>query len=1176
MTDPNEELPEKAAAPKSTSDQESSTSGGNETLAANTGEEEIVNQMAAKPSEQLEDELPEFEPLTPEIVEEEAIRGDFMLRWAAIFLAVLFGFSQIAETRTLVHIRSGEQLRANGFLPGSSDAFAYSLESKPTANVSWLFDHVVSAAYAAGGEYGLTIFKALIAGLIAYFLSLISVPGMPTWWSSICCVLAIGACSVDFVPVTDLATLLGVTLTLLLLHSYAEGRASGIAWKLPVLIAVWGNLDPQAYMGVIAVALFSLGLMIRKSFATKEGDAAGPDAATMWKATAACVIALAINPAPLSSLMSVVTTYTVEYPAMAAMRPLTEAAPMMDGRTEYFSVWDSNVRPGFEFAYLSGTSLLLIAIVVLLISRSREDIPLAIVMLGFAGLAAFKLHELPAASLAAAAAAGTAAQRWYRRSFRMDYTVETMEVLFSRGGRAVTVFAMAFLGFCVVADRLPTRTPVGMGFEPDLKTTATTLQAQLAEISEESNVFPTRMSQGDFLIWSGRKTFIDSRARLYGQYTDPASLIHQFDVLRQSLLFQPAAAEQLVTETEPTDADSADSPDTAEASSKVVVKPNPNWKSDYDKFNISHVMVRLAPPGLPAYSMATAFLQSPSWQLTERGPSAMFFQHTDQPTTKIAYDSRDVAFRTSVDPKDPERFEFAREKDFYSTYLYASRATQDAPLREAQHYLRLDSQLPPQVAFNVATASAQDPKNPEYMALLGRILAGPTLTIRNANLALAADNQNATAYRLLGVGYAKLNELEKAIAAAFGGDAIATVRNMQAIMALRQSTVIEPEFSDTWLTLMSLYESQGRTGLALDCLDKYLEIEEDRLLEIVEEDERLSQLYQLRTDWKQRRDDVIQGINDYIEQGMPTDLQEHAAQKFQMVQNIYNEGHVQVALDLAEDNIDLLRSVPDAELLRGRMLLEVGRLEDGYAVLNQLAAVIRENAQNPEFARLRWHESVALSQLSKGVYTQAIEVWNEQLNVVADVENKAPELSQPIVANLPLVAAVEAQINGRVPNWPILCIQAASVSLDSVPSSRHAPLFLTAIANIESGNVANAKFILEGIIKDAGGGVYRPLAEVYLSQLTDDAQQLMEESYMNSWENFEFPEVASDAQENDSPKATNPKPEPVKDQTSATESSETPKPAKNESGGDKSTESTSGNSPEDSPAPAKESATPES
>ena len=33
--------------------------------------------------------LPEYEPLTPEMVEDEAIRGDFVMKWAVILLAVL-------------------------------------------------------------------------------------------------------------------------------------------------------------------------------------------------------------------------------------------------------------------------------------------------------------------------------------------------------------------------------------------------------------------------------------------------------------------------------------------------------------------------------------------------------------------------------------------------------------------------------------------------------------------------------------------------------------------------------------------------------------------------------------------------------------------------------------------------------------------------------------------------------------------------------------------------------------------------------------------------------------------------------------------------------------------------------------------------------------------------------
>lgn len=72
-----------------------------------------------------DDELPEDEPLTPELVEEEAIRGDFMLRWAVICLAALMAFTCISDTKPLVLIRSGEQMRQNGFLPRHRPAVAH-------------------------------------------------------------------------------------------------------------------------------------------------------------------------------------------------------------------------------------------------------------------------------------------------------------------------------------------------------------------------------------------------------------------------------------------------------------------------------------------------------------------------------------------------------------------------------------------------------------------------------------------------------------------------------------------------------------------------------------------------------------------------------------------------------------------------------------------------------------------------------------------------------------------------------------------------------------------------------------------------------------------------------------------------------------------------------------------
>ena len=412
---------------------------------------------SAEPSRSVamsEDELPDYVELTPELVEEEAIRGDFMLRWASIFLAVLFGFSEISDTRTLVHIRSGEQMQKGGFLPPSADPFAYSLDEQSTPNVSWLFDHATQLAWSAGGELGLTLFKAFLAGLIAYVLSLISVSGLPTWWNSICGVLAICAVSIDFLPITDIMTALGLVTLMLMLHRHHEGSLQGLIWKLPVLIVVWANFDSRAYLGVLAIALFAAGATITRKSSESDPATLRVDVSTIWKACGLSVIALLVNPSPVASLMSMLTTYTVEYPNMRAMKPLSV---LLDGASEYHAIWVPEVLQGLEFAYLMAMATIVVAVVALLISRDRNDWPWAITLAGISLVGFVTVRELPLAALVAAVAASTAAQRWYARTFRQEYSIETKEVMFSRGGRAVTVLGMAALGFLVVADRLPTR-----------------------------------------------------------------------------------------------------------------------------------------------------------------------------------------------------------------------------------------------------------------------------------------------------------------------------------------------------------------------------------------------------------------------------------------------------------------------------------------------------------------------------------------------------------------------------------------------------------------------------------------------------------------------------------------------------------------------------------------------
>ncbi|MBC7966666.1 MAG: hypothetical protein H7Z17_12180, partial [Fuerstia sp.] len=398
----------------------------------------------------LQDELPEEEPLTPEMVEEEAVRGDFMLRWAAVFLAVLMGFTQISDTKPLVLIRSGDYMRTHGLLPPRTDVLSLTVADKPSPNVSWLFDHLISLCWSVGGDKALTLLKVLIAGLVGYLLTHISIRGVPTWWNSICAVFAIVACSSDFVPLPELVTMLGMTLTMKWLYQHRLGIASGLHWKLPLLIAVWCNFDSRAWIGAFVVLMYMVGVFVSNRITALKSEArVETERPSPWLIAALCVVALLVNPFPGNSLLGLVTMYSVEYPAMQAQRPVNSptVSANFDGRVDYFSVLNPDAVRLFDHSQIAGLALVLMSFVVLLLARTRRDLGFLFALAGVTALSLLKAHELPEAAIVAAVVASISAQDWYRRAFSQQYTLDSKELLFSRGGRAVTVLALAALGF---------------------------------------------------------------------------------------------------------------------------------------------------------------------------------------------------------------------------------------------------------------------------------------------------------------------------------------------------------------------------------------------------------------------------------------------------------------------------------------------------------------------------------------------------------------------------------------------------------------------------------------------------------------------------------------------------------------------------------------------------------
>jgi tetratricopeptide (TPR) repeat protein len=1038
-----------------------------------------------------EDELPEEEPLTPELVEEEAIRGDFMLRWAVVFLAILFGFSQFNDTRTLLQIRSGEQMRANGFLPLRADNLSFTAEGAPVSNVSWLYDHLISALWAAGEGTALTVFKALMAGLIAWLLVNISVSGIPTWWTAICSLLAVVACSGDFIPLPELMTLLGMVLVVRYLHQHREGVSEGLTWKLPLLIAVWCNLDSRAWIGPVAICLYAIGC----AWASRQqpGDPpvvtdSGRPLTSPVAAALLSVLALLVNPFPMNSLFSSIALYSVEYPTLQQQKSLRTqmASVSFDSRVDNYSMLHPDAFMSFDHTQISGLTLVLIAFVLLLMARDRRNAGIGFALCGVFFLAILATHELPAAAIVAAVAASTTAQRWYRANYSLQYTIDPRELFFSRTGRAVTVLGMAALGFCVVAARLPGNTPVGLGFDKDTLTTIETVGRQLKEIDPEARILHTRVDQGDILVWHGRKSCIDSRMLPFGRMSDPNSVVARHkQILDQMLLPQKEEKEEKEREKQM-------------AAKAAALK-------HLQEMKVSHVMIRLSPPGSPDYRSVQMLTSSPGWILANIGPSAAVIERVNpgippaEMAKKVPQFSK-MAFQDAV-PLNLEQRDFARQPDFYQRFVYRTRPVISEFRRQAEHYLWL---------------AGGQPRSIEEASLKLSLI---TLAIRSLNQTLNSDSQDAIAYRQLGIAYHQLGMIEALVSGDSPTAPHRDLRDLQAIMALRQSQNRLPDDPEVNELLMQIFLRKEYHDLALEYVEKVLN-KVRGLSDTAQMTESIKEMTELSKQLQNRIDVQEKGLKDYLaKEKAETDPAKRAIQIFTTAQELARGGFRRRSLQMLRQHADLVGRLPEGQLLTGRLLLETGEIEEGHRVLNQLGAAAAQ--QTEAYAGMGWHLPTAASQLAVGSYESAIGTWTDQLR---NFERLA-ESSEPITSSLmtvPGAASAAPTPQAPMPTWPFTHLNALQIPMQLLSGSRADIRMMIALAHFENGDVAAAKIILQGVISECGESPGRNLATVYYSMCDSDPLPFLEKNSLDQWEEFEFTSVSTPTG-SDTGKATTPK-----------------------------------------------------
>lgn len=1073
-----------------------------------------VSKKSAFTDEHDLDELPEEEPLTPEMVEEEAVRGDFMLRWAAVFLAVLMGFTQINDTKPLVLIRSGDYMRAHGMLPPRTDVLSLTAAEKPAPNVSWLFDHVISLCWAAGGEKSLTLLKVAIAAIVGFLLTHISIRGVPTWWNSICAVFAIVACSSDFVPLPELVTLLGMTITMRWIYQHRMGVASGLQWKFPLLLAVWCNLDSRAWLGAFVVALYMAGVSVSHRIAQRRSDAGiETDGPSPWLISGLSIAALLVNPFPGNSLLSPVTLYSVEYPAMQAQRrvDIPSAELNFDGRVDNYSVLNPSAARLFDHSQVAALALLLMSFVVLVLARTRRDLGFLFALCGMTVLAISKAHELPEAAIVAAVVAGISAQDWYRRAFSQQYTLDSKELLFSRGGRAVTVLALAGLGFCVVASRMPGAAPLGWGYDQDTRITMDSFASQLQDLDPEARILHSRLEQGDLLIWNGRQSFVDSRMLPFGRPgeaderpEDAKSVFAKHRILLTTL-FQPP---------QPPEDKSQDKAELKKFEELMAAKQTVSDKALSD-FKVTHAMTRLAPPGSPDYTSMYNLSRTGQWVPISVEASSAILERVAVNIPDAERFSREPdwvkkAF-VNVEADSSTLREFARDKNFYEKHVYRVRDFTDENLRMAMHQSTLATQNSAQAAYlfvQIEKAPSQEvAERIRSLAVrsLQQSFANTHLAIRRLNLVLDKYPNQSRAYDLLGLAYTRLTELEQMVSGPAMEERLKQMRYMQAVMAYRQATIADPNDDTAWNGLLTLYRQNNRIDLASDAIDRLLPLLENKLQDSTNAqaqaflDEQQSMRRELRDmvrDNKKRMDEFVE------KQEVPEKEEDHVNQIVSLAAELDGAGYGLAALKLLDDEQTLIQRNPIGSVTQANLMLESGRLEDAY---RDLALFADQARQQPEaMSGVEWQFPTALSQLAISDLTSAYETWSMQLKDLDNI-SKMQEPYSGAMASLPLIADGNIMMNAPLPVWPLRHVDSLGLTMEVLAKSRADLLFLLAMVRMEEGNIDSAKLLLKDAIVSGGESNYRNLSRVYLEMIDAKAEEFLNEHIYSSYEPYEFP-----------------------------------------------------------------------
>ena len=493
-----------------------------------------------------------------------------------------------------------------------------------------------------GGEALITLIvpivvKGLLLAAMAGVLILVRHSGPTRWWTAVVVVLVLVAMGDRLTLTPEVFSLFFLSVLFWIFHAYQTGNTWAV-WLLVPLEMLWVNVDSFFALGIVLAGIFLLVLMVVRP---EGGDSQVPQGnrKSLAGAVALSIVATVANPFGLRA-WGVPLEWTREMlgrmsyvAATAAQLCGIDAQWVTDARriggnlhtlapdlfTPLSQTLVESIRE-FNIPPIATVLLIVLACMSFVLNRRRFQVARLLVLLLCLGMFLMAYRYMAIIAMAAGVMLCLNGQEWFLDRFGTETRITRGWIIWSVGGRAVTILAMVGIAILGITGRVGAAGGGEFGFgiqwvKFDLETGKFLRNAKL-----KGHALNTVPLQGNLLLWSNYpagKVFLDGRVDVHKER------LSEFETIKRALrgpLLDP-------------DLGLGGSPATESETPTTAMQDDKAWEPLLDKHNISHVILNISAVADHVMFLRTykRLRESDQWKLVHRDSSSAIFGRVGLP-----------------------------------------------------------------------------------------------------------------------------------------------------------------------------------------------------------------------------------------------------------------------------------------------------------------------------------------------------------------------------------------------------------------------------------------------------------------------------------------------------------------------------------------------------------------